>query len=133
MLSESQRVCMQTKGVVVGRILMGLLFLVAGIGMFMAKGGPASMVDFYTSVGLPMAGIVVWLVAVLKVVAGGMLIIGRNVGWAAGALAAFTLLATLLAHRDIADPDQLTAALKNLAIIGGLMYVAAFGAGKWNK
>lgn len=133
MLTESQRVCMQTKGVVVGRVLLGLLFLVAGLGMFMADGGPAASAGFYTMVGLPMAGVVVWLVAILKVVAGGMLIIGRNVGCAAGALAAFTLLATLLAHRDIADPDQLMAALKNLAIIGGMLYVVAFGAGKWSK
>ncbi len=133
MLTESQRVCAQTKGVVVGRVLLGLLFLVAGLGMFMADGGPAASAGFYTMVGLPMAGILVWLVAILKVVAGGMLIIGRNVGCAAGALAAFTLLATLLAHRDIADPDQLMAALKNLAIIGGMLYVVAFGAGKWSK
>ncbi len=133
MLTESQRVLVQTKGVVVGRVLLGLIFLVAGIGMFMADGGPAASAGFYTMVGLPMAGVLVWLVATLKVVAGGMLIIGRNVGCAAGALAVFTLLATLLAHRDIADPDQLMAALKNLAIIGGMLYVIAFGAGKWSK
>ena len=131
MLSESQRTCIQTKGVVVGRVLMGLLFLVSGVGMFMAEGGPASMSGFYTMVGLPMAGVLVWLVATLKVVAGGMLVIGRNVGCAAGLLAAFTLLATLLAHRDIADPMQLTNALKNLAIIGGFLYIMAFGAGRW--
>lgn len=90
MLTESQRVCAQTKGVVVGRVLLGLLFLVAGLGMFMADGGPAASAGFYTMVGLPMAGVLVWLVAILKVVAGGMLIIGRNVGCAAGALAIFT-------------------------------------------
>jgi putative oxidoreductase len=133
MLTESQRVCMQTKGVVAGRVMLGLLFLVSGVGMFLAEGGPASMAGFYTMVGLPMAGLLVWVVAALKVVAGGMLVIGRNVGCAAGALAAFTLLATLLAHRDIADPMQLTNALKNLAIIGGMLYVIAFGAGKWSK
>ncbi len=133
MLSVSQREFAQTKGVVIGRALMGLLFLISGVGMFMAEGGPASMAGFYTSVGLPMAGVIVWLVAILKVVAGAFLVIGRNVGCAAGALAAFTLLATLLAHRDIADPMQLTNALKNLAIVGGLFYVIAFGAGKWSK
>jgi putative oxidoreductase len=131
MLSESQRVCVQTKGVVIGRVLMGLLFLVSGASMFLGEGGPSAMAGYYTMVGLPMAGLLVWLVATLKVVAGGMLIIGRNVGCAAGALAVFTLLATLLAHRDIADPMQLTNALKNLAIVGGFLYIIAFGAGKW--
>ena len=129
MLSVSQREVIQTKGVVVGRILMGLLFFAAGVSMFMAEGGPAASAGFYTSLGLPMAGILVWLVAILKVVAGGMLIIGRNVGCAAAALAIFTLGTILAAHRELGDTQQ----LKNLAIIGGLLYVIAFGAGKWSK
>ena len=133
MLNDSQRMMVQTKGVVIGRILLGLLFLVAGVGMFMAEGGPASSAGFYTMVGLPMAGVLVWVVAALKVVAGGMLVIGRNVGCSAGALAVFTILATLLAHRDIADPAELMNALKNLAIVGGLLYVMAFGAGRWSS
>jgi len=133
MLNDSQRKMVQTKGVVIGRILIGFLFFMAGVGMITAEGGPASMVGYYTSVGLPMAGVVVWLVAILKIAADRMLVIGRNVGCAAGLLAAFTLLATLLAHREVADPMELMQALKNLAIVGGLMYVAAFGAGRWSS
>lgn len=97
--------------------------------MFMAEGGPAASAGFYTSLGLPMAEVLVWLVAILKVVAGGMIMIGRNVGCAAGALIVFTAGTILAAHRDFNDVQM----FKNLAIIGGLMYVAAFGAGKWNK
>lgn len=127
MLNESQRVMVQTKGVVIGRILMGLLFLVAGVGMVMAEGGPAASVGFYESVGIPMAGVLVWLVVILKIVAGGALIIGKHVGNAACALIVFTALATLAAHRDPSDVNL----FKNLAIIGGLLYVMAFGAGRW--
>lgn len=129
MLNDSQRAFIQTKGVVIGRILIGLLFFSAGVSMFMAEGGPAASAGFYTSLGLPMASVLVWLVAILKVVAGGMLMIGRNVGCAAGALALFTAGTILAAHRELGDTQQ----LKNLAIIGGLIYVAAFGAGRWGK
>lgn len=129
MLNDSQRMMVQTKGVVIGRMLMGLLFLSAGVGMLMAEGGPAASVGFYESVGLPMAGLMVWLVVAIKIVAGGLLILGKHVGNAACALIVFTALATLLAHRDLADMNL----FKNLAIIGGLLYVMAFGAGRWSS
>ena len=132
-LTDAQRIKLQTKGVVVGRIFLSLLFIVSGIGMFNGLfTGTDTMAGYYASVGVPMAGIVVWLVAILKVVAGGALLIGMRVGMAAGALIVFTLLATLLGHNEISDPMQLTQALKNLGIVGGLMYVAAFGAGTWS-
>ena len=53
--------------------------------------------------------------------------IGRYVAHASALLILFTLIATLLVHMDFADPDQMTAALKNLAIVGGLLYMMAFG------
>ena len=80
-------------------------------------------------VNFAMAGILVWVAIAIKIVGGGAVIIGKRVGVAAGALIVFTLIATLAAHRDIADPMQLTATLKNLSIVGGLLYVMAHGAG----
>ena len=128
MMSESHRGCMQTKGVVVGRVLMGLLFFFSGLGILFMT-GPAGTAAFYESVGVPMAGIAVWLVVIAKLGAGGALILGKRVGCAAATLIVFTLLATLVAHRDINDPNL----FKNLAIIGGLLYVVAYGAGSWSS
>jgi putative oxidoreductase len=128
MLSNSQRTFIQTKGVVVGRVLIGLLFLVSGIGMFMADGGPAASAGFYTKLGIPMAGTLVWLVAILKVVAGGLVVAGKHVGAASAALIIFTIGTILTAHRELGDTQQ----LKNLSIIGGLLYVIAFGPGQCN-
>jgi putative oxidoreductase len=53
--------------------------------------------------------------------------VGKRTTEAAAALIVFTLIATLLAHLDFADPMQMTQALKNLAIVGGLLYLMAFG------
>jgi len=57
--------------------------------------------------------------------------------WAALALAAFTLIASLIFHAYWSLPaDQQMAQqlmfIKNIAIIGGLLYVAAFGPGAWS-
>lgn len=128
MLSEAQRMMLQTKGVVVGRILLGLLFLVGGITTAM---GTAGTIGYYESVGVPMASLAVWVAIVAKIAGGVLLISGKRVGLGAGILIVFTLAATYFGHLDFSDPMQITQILKNLAIIGGLMYVAAFGAGTW--
>lgn len=130
MFSQSNLEIIRTKGSVMGRVLMGLVFLMFGITMLMS--GPANSVGFYEAVGVPFAGIVVWLVVALKIIAGAAIVFGKKVTEAAAALIIFTLIATLLAHMDFADPMQMTQALKNLAIVGGLLYLMAFGPGGTN-
>ena len=125
MIGESQLKFVRTNGSKFGRVLMGLLFLVAGLGMLMA---PAASAAYFTSLGVPMAGILVWVVIAVKIVAGGAIVIGKRTTEAAAALIIFTLIATLLAHLspDV-DPSFPTGMLKNLAIVGGLLYLMAFG------
>lgn len=123
-LSEGQRELMRSKGTMLGRTLMGLLFFFTGLGMVI--NGPQNTVMFFESLNIPMASLLVWPVIILKLGAGGALIAGYRVGVAAGALILFTLLATLIAHMDINDVNL----FKNLAIVGGLMYVMAYGAGE---
>lgn len=115
---------MRSKGTMLGRTLMGLLFFFTGLGMVI--NGPQNTVMFFESLNIPMASLLVWPVIILKLGAGGALIAGYRVGVAAGALILFTLLATLIAHMDINDVNL----FKNLAIVGGLMYVMAYGAGE---
>ncbi len=124
MLSESHKAMIRTHGTMVGRMLMGLLFFFSGIGILFV-GGPAGTAAFFDSMGVPLAGIVVWLVIALKLIAGGALMLGYQVEKAAAGLLLFTVGATLIAHMDINDNGL----WKNLAIIGGLLYVMAYGAG----
>lgn len=104
-------------GAVVGRILLGLLFFASGASILFMSGvsGTASMIEMK---GLPMAMLLAWVVVLVKIVAGGALMLGREVQKAALALMAFTILATLFYHMDMQDINL----FKNLAIIGGLMY-----------
>jgi uncharacterized membrane protein YphA (DoxX/SURF4 family) len=72
--------------------------------------------------------LLVWPVIVFKIVAGGSVMLGKRVVIAASALIIFTLLTTVIAHRDFADPNL----FKNLAIVGGLLYLVSFGPGGMN-
>lgn len=129
MLKVQQRDLLRDRGTVLGRSLIGLLFVISGIGILV---NPAMTAEFYTSVGIPMAGLVVWLVIILKIGAGGAIMIGKRVGLASALLIGFTLLATIIAHLDFSDPMQMTQALKNLAIVGGLIYLMSYGPGGSN-
>jgi putative oxidoreductase len=63
-------------------------------------------------------------------IGGGLLLVaGYQTRIAALSLAALTLLAAIFFHHDFADQNQFIHFMKNLAIIGGLLQVAIFGAG----
>ena len=127
MMNESQRKMLEKYGILVGRSLIGLLFLISGYGMF--AGGVAATAGYFASVGIPLAGLAAWVAIIVKIAGGLALILGYRVGCAAGALILFTLGATYFGHSDVSEQMNQTAILKNLAIVGGLLYVMAFGAG----
>jgi len=127
MLTDTQRDLVRDKGSVFGRFLIGFLFFAGGMGMLLMQ-GPVATAVFFASVGVPYASIVVWPVIALKIVAGLAIILGYRVGLASASLIAFTAATTMIAHRDFADPSL----LKNLAVIGGLMYLMAYGPGGTN-
>jgi putative oxidoreductase len=108
-------------------MLIGLLFFAGGLSMLFVT-GPTVVADGFTGLGIPLAGLVVWIVIAVKVIAGFAIILGYRVGLAAAVLILFTFGATITAHRDFADPNL----LKNLAIIGGLLYLMAYGPGGSN-
>jgi len=113
----------------VGRVLLALMFVISGIGKLAA---PDATQGFIASVGLPVP-MISYLLAILIEVGGGLLLIlGYQTRSASFALAAFTLVTALVFHSDFADQNQMIHFLKNISITGGLLQVAAFGAGNWS-
>jgi putative oxidoreductase len=115
----------------VGRILLALLFLVAGTRKLMAVAGSAG---YFAKLGLPMPEVMVWVAIALEIGGAILLIVGWKTRWAALALGLFTLIATFAAHRfwevDAAQyANQMNHFLKNLAIVGGMLIIAATGPG----
>jgi putative oxidoreductase len=115
----------------VARILLALMFVLAGISKLTGLEGTAG---YIASAGLPAAQLLALGAGVLELVAGVLLIVGWQARWAALALAAFTVVASLLFHNFWAMPKeqqfmQQLMFLKNLAVTGGLLFVFAYGAG----
>ncbi|MGX1325213.1 putative oxidoreductase [Bradyrhizobium sp. USDA 377] len=109
-----------------GRVLIALLFLLSGLGKIAA---PAATQGYIASAGLP-APLLGYLIAILIEAGGGvLLVIGYQTRIVALILAVFALAAGLAFHRDFADQNQTIHFLKNVAIAGGLLQIAAFGAG----
>lgn len=117
-----------------GRLLLAWLFVPAGIGKVT---GFAGMVGYATSVGLPLPQLGIAVALVVEIVGGLALIAGFATRWAALALAFFTLVASFFFHAywsAPADAQMVTQLLfnKNIAVVGGLLVLAAFGAGAWS-
>ncbi len=117
-----------------GRLLLALLFLPAGISKI---GGFAGTVGYIGSVGLPMPSFAAALALVVEIAGGLALIVGFGTRWAALALALFTLVASFFFHNYWAMPvdKQMMQQLmffKNIAIVGGLFTIAAWGPGAWS-
>jgi putative oxidoreductase len=113
----------------IGRVLIAILFLMAGIGKIAA---PAATQGYIASVGLP-APVLSYLVATLIEVGGSLLIIlGYRVRPVAAVLALFTMVTAFVFHNNFADQNTMIHFFKNVAITGGLLQVVAYGAGAFS-
>jgi putative oxidoreductase len=117
-----------------GRLLLALLFLPAGFGKLT---GFAKAAGYIASAGLPLPEVGAAIAIVVEIVGAIALILGYQTRAAALVLAAFTLVATVIFHNywgvpaDKAYVQQLMF-FKNIAVVGGLLTLAAWGAGAWS-
>jgi putative oxidoreductase len=118
-------------GPLVGRILMALIFLVSAYGKIT---GFDQTIDTMMARGMPMTQALLTCAIVIEVVAGLLLIVGWKTEWAAFALLAFLVPATLYFHNYWTYPqeqvrNQRNHFMKNLTIGGALIFVMGMGAG----
>jgi putative oxidoreductase len=112
-----------------GRVLIGLPFLMSGLSKVAAFGATTA---YISSVGLPLAPLG-WAIAITAEVGGGLLLlIGFRVREVAVAMAIFTLATAAFFHNNFADQNQMIHFLKNIMIIGGLLQIVYFGAGSFS-
>jgi len=115
----------------VGRILLAILFIKYG---FEKVVGFQGTVGCIAAKGLPMAAVLAALGAVVELGGGILLAVGLLTGWAALALAGFCVLPAFLFHPFWTLPAEQQYGeqvnfFKDLALAGGLLVVAGFGAG----
>ena len=117
--------------VLIGRLALAALFLPAGLSKI---SGFSGTVGYIESVGLPLASLGAVAAILIEVLGGAALIAGIFTRTAAIILAVFTLLASVFFHAYWAMPAdqafvQQLLFYKNIAVVGGLLILAAHGAG----
>ena len=118
--------------VVAARVLLALMFVMAGFSKLTGLEGTAG---YIASKGLPLPQLVAALTIVVELGGGLALMAGLYTRQVVVALAAFSLLAGVIFHNFWAVPQaeqmmQQINFMKNLAIAGGMLVVAAFGPGR---
>lgn len=118
-------------GPLLGRILIASLFIPFGIGKISGFDGT---VAYIASKNLPLPQVAAAGTIFVEVVVGLALLVGFKTRYAALLLALFTAVAAIIFHNYWAVPEaqvmlQRTMFFKNMAITGGLIAFAVFGAG----
>ena len=117
-----------------GRALVALLFVPAG---FAKIAGFAGTAGYIASKGVPLPEVAAAIAIAVELGLGLLLLVGWQTRWAALGTAVFTAVITFIFHNYWAVPaeqmmQQQQAFFKNIAIVGGLLLVVAFGAGAWS-
>jgi putative oxidoreductase len=116
----------------IGRIFLAVIFLVSGFGKI---GGFEGLIGQIASKGFPVPAAFAAATIAIELGAGLMLVFGWKARWAAFLLAVFTAIVSVFFHNFWALPEaqkmmQQIQFMKNLALIGGLLLVMAFGPGR---
>lgn len=119
-------------GSLTGRILIALIFILSG---FSKIAGFDGTVGYIASQGLPTPPLLAIVAIIVEIGGGLMLVLGWRARWGAVALLVFTALAALLFHNFWSVPAdqaqiQTIMFMKNISIMGGLLFVVVHGSGK---
>lgn len=117
----------QTLAAPAGRVLLALLFLLAGVQKI---GGYEGTLAYMTSQGVP--AFMLPLVIALEVLGALAIMVGWKTRIVAFLLAGFSLVSAALFHLQPDDAVQMTMLLKNVSIAGGFLLLVAHGAGAWS-
>ncbi len=101
-----------------GRLLLGSVFLVAGLNKLTGFTGSQ---DYLETIGVP--GFILAPVIVLEIVGAVMIISGWKIHWAALVLGLFTLATAFVLHFDLGNQLQQFMFMKKIGIAGALLYI----------
>lgn len=118
----------------IGRILISVMFLWSGVGKIAAF---SMMTGYAEAKGLPLPAVGIAAAAVIEILGGLAVLTGFQTKLASWALFVYLIPVTLLFHNfwAVRGADHVDAQihfLKNVAIMGGLLILAASGAGGYS-
>ena len=117
-----------------GRALLAALFIWSGFGKLV---GFAATTGYIASKGMPLASVLAALAVLVELGGGILLLIGLKARWVALAFALFLVVITPIFHAWWSSPPaevgmQQINFVKNVAILGGMLMVWAFGPGRYS-
>jgi len=128
----------------IGRILVPIVFIAAGIEKALKVGDTAKMlIDAKVPIpdeiapylgGMPKYEALGYLIAAIEIICGLMILVGLKARWGALVLIVFTACTIFFVHHfwdmeGAAAAMNRSDALKNLSIMGGLLLIVAVGSG----
>jgi putative oxidoreductase len=116
---------------VLGRVLVSLVFILAGVGKIVGFSMEEGMV---AAKHLPLPSVALGIALLVELVGGLAILLGAFTRFTAWVLFLYLIPTTLLFHnfwalQGMDRIDNMIHFEKNLAIMGGLLYLATFGAG----
>ena len=110
----------------IGRVFLAAIFLNSGVNHILGFAGTNAMM---TQRGLPLAPLLLGS-SIFCLLAGGLsVLLGFKVRWGAILLIIFLIPASFVFHNPVADPSEINNFLKNIGLIGGILFVYYFGPG----
>ncbi|WP_018238247.1 DoxX family protein [Ensifer sp. BR816] len=122
----SSNAALQSSLAFVGRLLLAVVFVVSGVEKL---ADPSGTIAYISAANMPLPAVAYAGALIAELGGGILLILGYQTRLAALVLATFTLASALGFHLEFDDQNQLIHFMKNIAIAGGFLQVAAFGAG----
>ncbi|MCX7305481.1 MAG: DoxX family protein [Hyphomicrobiales bacterium] len=128
-MTAGQTTSSTSAAILLGRIFLSIMFILAGVSKLTAISATAG---WFESLGIPAPTVATVVSGLIEVIGGLAILVGFKTRIAALVLAVFTVAATLIAHTDLADQVQQLMFMKNLAVTGGFLVLAAAGAGAYS-
>ncbi len=118
----------------IGRVLIALIFLLSGYGKIT---GWDQTAGFMSAAGMPLVPLFLAGAIAVELLGGLSLLLGIKARVGGAALFLFMIPTTLIFHGfwKLEGPEQhmqMLMFMKNLAIMGGLGFVAAYGSGRYS-
>jgi putative oxidoreductase len=106
--------------------MIGLPFAMSGLSKLAAYNATTGMIS---AAGLPFPPLAFAVAVAVELGGGVLLVAGYRARFVAITMAVFALATAVSFHNNFADQNQMIHFLKNVMMAGGLLQIAAFGAG----
>ncbi len=125
---------MHALGLLIGRTLLAAIFVVSGFNKLINFEQSAT---YIANADLPVPNLLLVMAALIELVGGVMIAVGYKARWAALMIFLFLIPVTYIFHAFWSvEADQLQQQMiqfqKNLAIMGGMLYIALSGPGRYS-